>query len=396
MRNSRGSFKLKKFSVRYMFMFAILGVLSFGLVLSGCGTGSGPYFKVAITDNGEFAIDFDVISAELLALILDNPTLGLDPEVLPNFLSLGKSVESLEDSEFTIEAWVNVSDNKWNEARSRSDFVASIFSRASDQNGIILAHDSGGGFPKRYRITMKHSDQHDPDWVPNSGPNYLAVSDVFAEEDVWVHVAGVLTTEDQGTGPGKCVDDGIFVDGDTNPIKIGDEDPHLAIYINGVLNNCGTTDEKYSEALTDMFEFPGITSPEFPFNEWIGRAHIAGGSLGQWTSLGELDPTDRFTGVIDEVRFWTVARSQTELQACMGQELEITGGICGIDNNILKGYWKFNEGTGMETVDYSGSGNTGTKLTCSGVNEFGLAKACDSGGALEIDWSNGWTPGYPF
>jgi hypothetical protein len=60
-----------------------------------------------------------------------------------------------------------------------------------------------------------------------------------------------------------------------------------------------------------------------------------------------------FKGIIDEVRIWNVARTESEIQSTMNQTLN--GNEAG-----LIGYWKFDEGTGTVTRDATSSHNDGT------------------------------------
>ncbi|MDZ7625551.1 MAG: LamG-like jellyroll fold domain-containing protein [Ignavibacteriaceae bacterium] len=60
-----------------------------------------------------------------------------------------------------------------------------------------------------------------------------------------------------------------------------------------------------------------------------------------------------FKGIIDEVRIWNIARTESEIQSTMNQSL--TGNETG-----LIGYWKFDEGTGSTTADKTTNGNDGT------------------------------------
>lgn len=60
-----------------------------------------------------------------------------------------------------------------------------------------------------------------------------------------------------------------------------------------------------------------------------------------------------FKGIIDEVRIWNIARTESEIQSTMNQSL--TGHETG-----LIGYWKFDEGTGSTTADKTTNGNDGT------------------------------------
>jgi hypothetical protein len=59
-----------------------------------------------------------------------------------------------------------------------------------------------------------------------------------------------------------------------------------------------------------------------------------------------------FCGIIDEVRFWSVARSQAEIKRDMYRKLRG-------DEPGLKGYWNFDEGQGQIVHDLSESGNRG-------------------------------------
>lgn len=59
-----------------------------------------------------------------------------------------------------------------------------------------------------------------------------------------------------------------------------------------------------------------------------------------------------FCGIIDEVRFWSVARSQGEIKRDMYKKLKG-------DEPGLKGYWDFDEGQGQVVHDLSKSANNG-------------------------------------
>jgi len=62
-----------------------------------------------------------------------------------------------------------------------------------------------------------------------------------------------------------------------------------------------------------------------------------------------------FTGIIDEVRIWRTALSQTTLREWMYKPLDSSHP----NFSDLGGYWPFNEGSGDTTLDVSGNGNTG-------------------------------------
>jgi len=61
---------------------------------------------------------------------------------------------------------------------------------------------------------------------------------------------------------------------------------------------------------------------------------------------------ENFYGLIDEVRIWNLARTQSEIQADMHRE--ISG-----DETGLIGYWPFNEGSGNTTFDHTIYNNSG-------------------------------------
>ena len=67
--------------------------------------------------------------------------------------------------------------------------------------------------------------------------------------------------------------------------------------------------------------------------------------IGRWANSGS------FTGEIDEVRIWSVARTATEIADTRHQIL--TGSEPG-----LFAYWRFEEGTGQTSADSTGNGNT--------------------------------------
>jgi hypothetical protein len=73
--------------------------------------------------------------------------------------------------------------------------------------------------------------------------------------------------------------------------------------------------------------------------------------------IGTYDFTfaDNFRGLLDEVRIWNVARTQSEIQANM------YSGLSGAEPGLI-GYWKFDEGTGDTAYDSSPYNNDGILL----------------------------------
>jgi hypothetical protein len=60
-----------------------------------------------------------------------------------------------------------------------------------------------------------------------------------------------------------------------------------------------------------------------------------------------------FKGIIDEVRIWNIARTESEIQSTMNQSLN------GNEEGLIA-YWKFDEGTGTITFDATSNQNHGT------------------------------------
>lgn len=60
-----------------------------------------------------------------------------------------------------------------------------------------------------------------------------------------------------------------------------------------------------------------------------------------------------FKGIIDEVRIWNIARTESEIQSTMNQSLN------GNESGLI-GYWKFDEGTGTITSDATSNHNDGS------------------------------------
>lgn len=60
-----------------------------------------------------------------------------------------------------------------------------------------------------------------------------------------------------------------------------------------------------------------------------------------------------YKGQLDEIRYWNVARSETEINA--NKDIALTGSESG-----LEAYWPFDEGSGTTVADQTGNGFTGT------------------------------------
>lgn len=124
-----------------------------------------------------------------------------------------------------------------------------------------------------------------------------------------------------------------------------------------------------------------------PYNEWTYVAVVYNGSTAKLyvngvekksSDASGYIPTDGgairigdnptwnpriFKGQIDEVRFWSVARSAEEIADNMYTSL--TGSETG-----LIGYWNFDEGSGSVATDNSTTGNNGTIVNCTWAEDY--------------------------
>ncbi|RJQ23220.1 MAG: hypothetical protein C4560_00655 [Nitrospiraceae bacterium] len=141
----------------------------------------------------------------------------------------------------------------------------------------------------------------------------------------------------------------------------------MDIYINGTITACGST-----------WKYGYQSGPQFAPDDLNKRIFIGMVPKGQYIYDYSfiLYDTTRFDGAIDEVRFWTVARSPQQIKQCSGLK-SLSSPKCAFDPDTLKGHWSINEGYGTIAGDSSGNGYTGNI-----VSPFGTA------------WDNGWVPGH--
>jgi hypothetical protein len=71
---------------------------------------------------------------------------------------------------------------------------------------------------------------------------------------------------------------------------------------------------------------------------------------------GDLSRGYMFQGLIDEVRVWNVSRTHSEIIGSWNRALNLTE----CENPTLIGYWRFDEGAGLESQDLSLQGNNAT------------------------------------
>jgi hypothetical protein len=364
--------KLNRSRVLLLLVSGII-ILTTSFIIISCGR--GPKQKTASTDNGQFAIDFSLAPVGIIERTGD-PIKGF-------IFAVVEESPTIAGEELTIEAWVK-------RKTDPSILEGGVFGRFNDAGGIVLYVKNNepkvairssltptttpAGFSVRNSVGT--SDTSKCTTLAVSSNNELAIK-ILAEPtstptgikecivgsneplpvDDWTHIAGVLTTEDQSAeNIGNC------------PV-VGSEVPHLAIYIDGELKNCATTEELFATEPGD-FTSAGVI-----------------GEIGTKDNLHILDETistaTRFDGVIDDLRLWKVARTQEQIVACKDRELSFGGsGDCIINNNILNTYWRLNEGGGDLVTDFSGNNNNG-----------GIEHRNSEGGIEK--WDDGWVEGAP-
>ncbi|WP_332962526.1 DUF4347 domain-containing protein, partial [Microcoleus sp. ARI1-A5] len=84
----------------------------------------------------------------------------------------------------------------------------------------------------------------------------------------------------------------------------------------------------------------------------VGSAIFSTNSYNVRIGSNEQVTGSNYTGQIDEVRVWNVARTQAQIQANKDISISSAAGLIG--------NWNFNEGTGTATADASGNSNNGT------------------------------------
>jgi hypothetical protein len=292
-----------------------------GFIFISCG--KNPQLKVGLSDNGPFAVD-----------------LSLAPDPPGVFYGVYHELPEIEGKGLTVEAWV----------KSKSSSLNGSVVAYNDANGIVLFVNNNQ--PKLAILR----EPNPPETVgcsqlTDTSTECIVGSNVSLEQEKWTHLAGVLSNADHSGIHDSC----------GGPEA---EIPHLDIYVDGRFQNCATAGSKF---------------PEGPQLEIVTVGQKGGGE-GPPIDNGEVTGGDSFDGVVDEVRFWMVARTAEQIQTCMGQELSFSiPGDCYIDPAILKGYWRFNEGEGDHGADFSGGGGSG------GFESPPL-----------VPWGGGWvTPGAP-
>ncbi|MBI5739319.1 MAG: S8 family serine peptidase [Nitrospirae bacterium] len=258
---------------------------------------------------------------------------GIDFSTAPagsiGYLSVNNSnLPGISNSEFTVEAWVKPRAANTN---------GGIFSRLDSTGTAMWVKNN----EPRFGIIISTS--------PTSTATFMVGSGFSILKDVWYHVAGMLTNMAHSHPVSASCSPSVMA-----------ETPHIDLYINGAFAVCASTNSQFAQDPSDLSSL------------FIGRLQDPG--------IDGLDRSTRFDGAIDEVRFWTVARTEQEIQQCMNDRLGFLP-QCPVDPSILKGYWRLDEGFGPVTADSSGNGYGGIIQT-------------DPGGGLPSGpWDGGWAAG---
>ncbi len=298
--------------------------------------------EVDITEKDRFAIDLDLASAM--------PPRSYGPERPVIFIG-NEGLPSIAGKELTIEAWVKKSDT--------DSFYRESILTMDNAGGGLFTRDYQMGFrmflsDNKPSFNITH-ELHEPEPLgctsnyPTSTATCVVNSSVSILNNIWTHIAGVLVHEEH-----------VHPESESCTPTVMSEKPHLDLYVNGNFENCATSGEQF--AGDDPNQFMTIGSRQYCLG--CGVHSI-------------------FYGTLDEIRVWTVARTEQEIRKCMNFELGTTP-ECPIDSTVLKGYWNFNEGQSSVVNDTSGNG-------LSGVIEITPYDYADY-----IPWDKGWVPGYQF
>ena len=167
----------------------------------------------------------------------------------------------------------------------------------------------GGKYP--YVLMIKKSDGDNPPKIALSINNSTKYADTTITTGSWIHIAGTYDKDAGGS----------------------DE---IKLYLNGNLDGDGD----YSNPIDtndDALE--------------IGRYGFSSGG-------------GYFNGKIDEVALWDAALSEKDIKGIynngMPNNLLLPGVYATDRTSNLKGWWRFEEGSGTSVADSSGNGNTGT------------------------------------
>ena len=128
----------------------------------------------------------------------------------------------------------------------------------------------------------------------------------------------------------------------------------------GLSHVVGTNDGSYMH----LFVNGTMIGDSTAFNQGIFNSST-NLEIGNAVNLDDKDTY--FSGIIDEVRIWDVALTRAQFREMMCKKLTETivgatneTGISGVKWSDLKGYWRFDEGTGTTAYDETANDNDGT------------------------------------
>jgi hypothetical protein len=223
--------------------------------------------------------------------------------------------------ELTAEAWVKI---------HSTSTTGAIFGRM-DSAGIYLLVESG-----KPKVVVRRA-------VKPTGTVDLIVSSPYALLlNTWTHLAGVLSFPSAATSTLR-----LYVDGQS-------------------VANVG------AEVASTLYTEPGTT-------------YMRAGAYAEGDDITGVPKSSALDSVVDEARLWGVARTQSEIRACMGEELALNSETCGRSTDKLIGYFRFNQGSGHSIREWSGLGW--------GVLDY-FDKNSSKNPPYEM-WDTGWTAGAP-
>ncbi len=268
------------------------GTLLTTTAYSDVGLVNGTTYRYIVTAV-DAADQESVPSSEVVVTPFEPTPHAIDFDGTNDHVTFGAAPE-LGLNTFTIEAWVR-----------------------RDGTGVGIA-DVSGGLPDSVPLITKGRTEGE---TPATNMNWFVGLD---------ETTGVLQADFED----KAASAAHPISG-TTPLAIGSW-YHVAVTYNG------TAWSLYINGTLDKTEVENAT----PENASTQHAALATAM----TTTGA--PLGRFAGVLDEVRIWNAARTQAQIQATMGNEIESATG--------LVARWGMNEGTGTEVGNSIASGSDGT------------------------------------
>jgi len=322
-------------------LIAAIVIVCAAFIFISCG--KGPQSKIANPEKGSYALDFTKCEgASKCTASLAND-------------------KKIADRALTVEAWV-----KSNSA-DPNNFSGGIFGRF-DTAGIVLYVKNGEPKAAIRRVGASGTATATADYIVSSGIQIL--------DNAWHHIAAVLTGEDHSAAHANCgaVDSDNRTDTvDCTPAACNN-DIHLDIYVDGQYKECNTTYGQSNDTSVTRPTYTGDAAGDF---EVVGSF-----SENLPFSLDGFPANIPFPGIIDEVRFWSTARTQSQIDQCMSRELSLDSGTCGRITSDCISYLRLNEGERATINDWCGLGT-------------GVLERPNPAGGVPLEWTTGWTTDTP-